>query len=142
MFVYRPTSAFVCQRLTAPLAAGWDLPPDPPEPPLHPLKGENILALHKFLTRFQTADKSQLFSAPTARRPARQRSTLQPGRVLVPIISRRTGKWPFLALASFCETPTTQVSERRSTPKMDSQQLVHTVRDARVSINQSAGGAV
>lgn len=73
MFVYRPTSAFVCQRLTAPLAAGWDLPPDPPEPPLHPLKGENILALHKFLTRFQTADKSQLFSAPTARRPARQR---------------------------------------------------------------------
>lgn len=41
--------------LTVALAAGSDPP-----------WGENILALHKFLTRFQIADVSILFSAPAA----------------------------------------------------------------------------
>lgn len=41
--------------LTVALAAGWDPP-----------WGENIFALHKFLTRFQIAGISILFSAPAA----------------------------------------------------------------------------
>lgn len=41
--------------LTVALAAGLDPP-----------WGENILALHKFLTRFQIADDSMRFSAPAA----------------------------------------------------------------------------
>lgn len=41
--------------LTVALAAGSDPP-----------RGQNILALHKFLTRFQIADVSILFSAPAA----------------------------------------------------------------------------
>lgn len=48
--------AKLCSKwLTVALAAGLD-----------PLWGENILALHKFLTRFQIADISILFSAPVA----------------------------------------------------------------------------